>query len=54
MKKEKLQWTPQKYKAPLKTTTSNSMPKKWTTWKKCRDSQKGKTFQDRTRKKQKI
>ena len=33
MKKEKLQWTPQKYKASEEITTSNSMPIKWTTWK---------------------
>ena len=34
MKKEKLQLTPQIYKASKETTTSNSMPIKWTTWKK--------------------
>ena len=37
MKKEKLQQTPQKYKAS-KETTSNCMPIKWTTWKKWTDS----------------
>ena len=46
MKKEKLQQTPQKYKASKETTTSNSMPIKWTAWKKWTNSQKGITFQD--------
>ena len=34
MKMEKLQLTPQKYKGPLETATSNYMPIKWTTQKK--------------------
>ena len=38
MKKEKLQLTPQKYKESLETIISNSMPKKWTTWKKWTNS----------------
>ena len=38
MKKEKLQQTPQKYKASEETNTSNSMPIKWITWKKQTDS----------------
>ena len=46
MKKEKLQRTPQKYSTSKETTTSNSMPIKWTTWKKWTNSQKGITFQD--------
>ena len=43
MKKEKLQWTLQKYK---ETTTSNYMPMKWTTWKKWTNSKQSTTFQD--------
>ena len=31
MKKEKLQWTPQKYKGSQASTTSKYMPTKWTT-----------------------
>ena len=54
MKKEKLQQTPQKYKASEETTTRNSMPIKWTIWKKWTNSQKGINFYDQTRKKQKI
>ena len=46
MKKEKLQQTPQKYKASQEITTSNAMPIKWTTWEKWTNSYKGKTFQD--------
>ena len=46
MKKEKLQLTPQKYKESLETTISNSVPKKWTTWKKWTNSQKGTVSQD--------
>ena len=35
---KEVQWTPQKYKGPKETTTSNSMPIKWTTWKKLTNS----------------
>ena len=38
MEKEKLQETPQKYKASQETTTNNAMPIKWTTWKKWTNS----------------
>ena len=34
MKKEKLQWTPQKYKALYVNSTSNYVSIKWTTSKK--------------------
>ena len=40
MKKEKLRWTPQKYKGSEETTASNYMPIKWTTQKKWTNSQK--------------
>ena len=46
IKKEKSQLTPQKYKGSEETAISNYMPKKWTTWKKWTNSQKGTTFQD--------
>ena len=53
MKMEKSQETTQKYKV-IRDTISNYMPIKWTTWKKWKNSQKGITFQNRTRKKQKT
>ena len=54
MKMERSQQTTQKYKGSSETTISNYMPIKWTTWKKWTNSQKTKTFQNWTRKKQKI
>ena len=49
MKKEKLQQTPQKYEASQETTKSNTMPIKWTTWKKWTNSWKGRTFKTESR-----
>ena len=53
MKMEKSQQTTQKYKRS-QTTMSSYMSIKWTTWKKWTNSQKRITFQNQTRKKQKI
>ena len=39
--KKKLQLTPKKHQGSYKTTMSNCMLIKWTTWKKLTNSQKG-------------